>query len=96
MTQHSSASGTDPTGRSRGRSEDVDHRARVICAEMRRLQRRLLTYGPMPRQRLAESCGADHWREGTFEEALHEGVRTGALRELPLGWIEAQLGDGDH
>lgn len=68
-----------------------DHRNRVICAEMRKLQRRLLEYGPMPRERLAATCGADRWREGTFEEAVREGVREGKLRELPLGWIEARL-----
>lgn len=65
------------------------HRARVIAAEVRRLQLRLLAIGPMPRDKLAKSCGADHWREGTFEEAIREGVRLGALRQLPLGWVEA-------
>jgi hypothetical protein len=65
------------------------HRATVIAAEVRRLERRLLAIGPMPRAKLAESCGAERWREGTFEEAIREGVRLGTLRQLPLGWIEA-------
>jgi hypothetical protein len=65
------------------------HRATVIAAEVRRLERRLRAVGPMPRQKLAETCGADRWREGTFEEAIQEGVRRGTLRHLPLDWIEA-------
>jgi hypothetical protein len=64
----------------------------VIAAEVRRLERRLLAIGPMPRDRLAESCGANRWREGTFEEAIREGVRLGTLRQLPLGWVEANTG----
>ncbi len=65
------------------------HRARVIAAEVRRLERRLRAIGPMHRDTLAESCGTQRWREGTFEEAIQEGVRLGVLRRLPLGWIEA-------
>ncbi len=61
----------------------------MIAAEVRRLERRLLAIGPMHRDKLAQSCGTERWREGTFEEAIEEGVRTGALRRLPLGWIEA-------
>lgn len=68
------------------------HRQRVVAAEIRRLERHLMTIGPMPRQRLAEACGSDRWREGTFEEALREGIRQGVLRPLPLGWIEAAHG----
>lgn len=84
MTQESSAASSG------GPETPPDHhRTRVIQAEMRRLERRLLEYGPMPRQRLAQSCGAERWREGTFEEALKEGVRLGKLKSLPLGWVEA-------
>lgn len=68
------------------------HRERVVAAEVRRLERHLRTVGPMPRHRLAEDCGAERWREGTFEEALNHGLRQGILRELPLGWIEAAPG----
>lgn len=71
------------------------HRASVVAAEVTRLERRLRAIGPMHRQRLAEACGADRWREGTFEEAIREGVRLGRLRQLPLGWIEAQDGASD-
>ncbi|HEY5431204.1 MAG TPA: hypothetical protein VIK04_18955 [Solirubrobacteraceae bacterium] len=60
-----------------------------MAAEARRLQRELLALGPMHRDRLARLCGAEHWREGTFEEAIREGERTGALRQIPLGWIAA-------
>ncbi|HET8977005.1 MAG TPA: hypothetical protein VFN87_02545 [Solirubrobacteraceae bacterium] len=67
----------------------------MIAAEVRRLQNYLLAIGPMPRRKLADGCGATHWREGTLEEAIHEGVRLGKLRELPLGWIEATTGAGD-
>jgi hypothetical protein len=87
MTHDTNSDGQDGT-----RSPAVDgHRARVIGAETRRLERRLREYGPMPRERLAQACGAERWREGTFEEAVIEGLRTGRLRELPLGWIEAPL-----
>lgn len=65
------------------------HRATVITAEMRRLERRLLAVGPMSQVKLAESCGSGRWREGTFEEAVQEGLRAGRLKQLPLGWIEA-------
>jgi len=66
-----------------------EHRALVLAAEVRRLQRWLLAIGPMPRHKLAEACAADRWREGTVEEAIRAGVRSGRLRELPLGWVEA-------
>jgi hypothetical protein len=68
------------------------HRATVIAAEVRRLERHLLAIGPMPREKLAESCNSGRWREGTFEEAIQEGVRRGTLRQLPLGWVEANTG----
>ncbi len=87
---HSQHRGADEELRS-GRGRDT-HRATVIAAEVRRLERRLLAIGPMPRDRLAESCGANRWREGTFEEAIREGVRLGTLRQLPLGWVEANTG----
>lgn len=91
MTQQSSELASSRSER-RPVPED-HHRARIINAEMRRLQRRLLAYGPMPRQRLARDCGAERWHEGTFEEAVREGIRTGKLRQLPLGWVEAALGN---
>lgn len=65
------------------------HHATVVRAEVRRLERRLLAIGPMPRAKLAESARAERWHEGSFEEAVSEGIRQGKLRELPLGWLEA-------
>jgi len=62
----------------------------IVAAETRRLQRQLLAFGPMHRDRLAHTCGAERWREGSFEEAVTEGVRTGLLRKLPLGWLTAE------
>ena len=42
----------------------------------------------MSRQKLAEQRGG-HWRDGTFEEAVSEGIRTGRIAPLPLGWLKA-------
>ena len=43
----------------------------------------------MPRERLADLAGADRWREGTFEEAVSEGVRQGRLQWMPFHWLKA-------
>lgn len=72
------------------------HRVTVVAAETRRLRRELLALGPMRRDRLAERCRADRWREGTFEEAVQQGVKTGQLRRLPLGWIAASAWPDDR
>lgn len=94
-------SATDPSGQDghqepRPRTHDwageADRRASIVSAETRRLENRLLAIGPMSREKLAESCGADHWRDGTFQEAVREGIRTGRLEELPMGWLKATLG----
>lgn len=66
---------------------DEERHRRLIAAESKRLQRELRALGPMPTERLAELCHADHWQEGTLEEAIAEGVRRGELRRLPLGWV---------
>ncbi len=60
-----------------------------VAAEARRLERQLRTIGPMPREMLARRAAAGQWREGSFEEAVREGLRAGRLRELPLHWLEA-------
>ncbi len=65
------------------------HSVAVVAAETRRLERQLLAWGPMPRHRLVQRCGAHRWREGTFEEAVRQGLRTGQLRQLPLDWFAA-------
>jgi hypothetical protein len=44
----------------------------------------------MPKDMLARATGAERWREGTFQEAVREGIRQGHLRELPLGWLAAR------
>jgi hypothetical protein len=67
---------------------ETRHSAAVVAAETRRLQRRLRAYGPMPRARLAEISGSRGWREGTFEQAVKEGIRSGKLEQLPLGWLK--------
>jgi hypothetical protein len=61
----------------------------MVAAEARRLERNLRAIGPMPRDMLAHVSGAENWREGTFEEAVREGLREGRLRTLPLQWLEA-------
>ncbi|MGA9857308.1 MAG: hypothetical protein WBQ18_05555 [Solirubrobacteraceae bacterium] len=71
------------------------HRATIVAAETRRLERELLALGPMHRDRLAERCGTHRWREGTFEEAVHQGIQTGQLRRLPFDWIAAGTSRGD-
>ena len=66
-----------------------DHHRATVAAEAARLERVLRGIGPMPKARLARTCGADRWREGTFQEAVRAGLRAGRLRQLPLGWLEA-------
>ena len=67
---------------------ETRHSAAVVAAETRRLQRHLRAYGPMHRARLAEISGSRDWREGTFEQAVKEGIRCGKLEQLPLGWLK--------
>jgi hypothetical protein len=66
-----------------------DRHHATVSAEAARLERVLRGIGPMPKARLAHSCGAERWRDGTFQEAVREGLRAGRLRQLPLGWLEA-------
>lgn len=49
----------------------------------------------MSQHRLAQTCGAARWREGTFEEAVLQGLRAGQLRRLPFGWIAAVINSDD-
>jgi hypothetical protein len=64
----------------------------AVAAEVRKLERSLREFGPMPRRRLADLAGADQWREGTFEEAVSEGVRQGRLQWMPFHWLKAVRG----
>lgn len=73
----------------RYQADDLNHQERVVGAEIRRLQRELRAIGPMPREKLAELCHADRWREGSLDQAVRAGVKAGRLRELPLGWVAA-------
>jgi len=95
MTVHDHDSQPGDDGQHRPSQKPDVHRASVVAAEVARLERPLRAIGPMHRDRLAEACGAHRWREGTFEEAIREGVRLGRLRRLPLGWIEASDGASD-
>lgn len=79
----------DTARRHRDTRQDERHRATVVSAEMRRLEIQLLALGPMPRERLADQCHADRWHEGTFQEAVQQGLRTHRLQELPMGWLKA-------
>lgn len=60
----------------------------TVTAETRKLERSLRAIGPMPRTMLARVTQANSWREGSFEEAVKEGIREGRLEELPLGWLK--------
>jgi hypothetical protein len=64
----------------------------TVAAEIRRLERSLRQFGPMPRERLALLAHADRWREGTFEEAVAAGVRQGRLAWMPFRWLKAARG----
>jgi len=68
------------------------HSELVLGAEVRRLVRELDPLGPMPRAMLSRKCRASHWREGSFEAAVQEGLRSGALRRLPFGFIDVRRG----
>lgn len=59
------------------------HDATVTAAEARRLTLALAPFGVLSRQALAEQPGAQHWRDGTFEQAIRAAVQAGAIEELP-------------
>jgi hypothetical protein len=58
------------------------HDEAVIQAEVRRLALALAPFGVLSREALRRQVGGDQWREGSFEQALNRGVRTGALEQL--------------
>jgi hypothetical protein len=72
-----------------GVAAETRHSAAVVAAETRRLQRRMRAYGPMPRARLAEISGSRGWREGIFQQAVKQGISSGKLEQLPLGWLKS-------
>ena len=61
--------------------------AAVLAAEVRHLVGVLRDLGPLPRATLARAAGSAHWREGTFDAAVREGVRQGQLKELPFDFV---------
>ena len=71
---------------------DRRRHAAAVAAETRKLERNLREFGPMPKDRLADMAHADQWREGTFEEAVSEGVRQGRLEWMPFHWLKAVRG----
>jgi len=73
-------------------SRDRRRHEAAIAAEISKLERNLRELGPMPSDRLATLAQADHWREGTFEEAVATGVRQGRLAWLPFHWLKAVRG----
>ena len=91
MSDKRKAAREDPVcSSSRSSHTEVDrHRDRVVAAETHRLERELRTIAPMPRDKLAEICHTDRWTEGSLDQAVRAGVRTGKLRVLPLGWVAA-------
>jgi predicted AAA+ superfamily ATPase len=79
-----------------GRSWRSRHEELVLDAELRRLVRELYTIGPMPRSMLARSCHAYRWREGSFDEAVQEGIRRGVLARLPFDFIDFERDQGGN
>lgn len=60
-----------------------------MTAEVRKLRNTLLAFGPMSPDTLGRVVGAKRWHEGSFEEAVREGLDHGQLVELPFGWLKA-------
>jgi hypothetical protein len=62
----------------RGRHEDA-----VIRAEARHLARALAPFRVLHRDALEQMAGAPRWHQCSFERALAEAVRSGAIQRLP-------------
>jgi hypothetical protein len=69
------------------RDAGTDRHAAIVAAELRRIERQLRAFGPMPRRALSRSCGERSWRDGSVTEAVREGIRQHRLKQLPLDWI---------
>lgn len=59
------------------------HEDAVIHAEARHLARTLAPYRVLHRDALERVAGSDRWHECSFERALAEAVRSGAIQRLP-------------
>lgn len=79
----------EPQSQTARKGADSRHSA-IVEAEVRRVERQLRAYGPMPRALLARRCREAAWRDGTLEEAVREGIRQRRLKQLPLGWIASR------
>jgi len=77
-----------PTRRSEAKPLRRDHNAAVMDAEVRRLADELAKFGTLTRDDLARGVDAHLWREGTFDDALRQGVKTGRLVLLPGDLVE--------
>lgn len=65
------------------------HDAAIHSAEVRRLVRVLRALGPLPRASLGRISRARRWREGCFDVAVSQGIRSGQLRQLPFDFLAA-------
>lgn len=70
------------------------HDEAVIQAEVRRLAAALRPYRILRREALERAAHADRWSRQGFEQALAEGVKRGAIEQLPLGFYR-EAGDDD-
>lgn len=60
------------------------HYARAVTeAEIRRLSRALAPFGVLGRDALRKEAGAEHWQEGSFEQAVAAAAREGRIQALP-------------
>jgi hypothetical protein len=59
------------------------HARAVTEAEIRRLSRALGPFGVLRRDALRKEAGAEHWQEGSFEQAVAAAVREGRIDDLP-------------
>lgn len=64
----------------------ASHEDAVARAEARHLVRVLASYRVLHRDALARLADSGRWHECSFERALAEAVRSGAIEALPSGF----------
>lgn len=69
------------------RHPSAAHQGAVLDAEVRRIARELRWCGPLKRAQLERLCGARHWHEGGFDQAVRRGLAAGELRKLPFDYL---------